>query len=94
MMMRERMAWAAYNCITARCKALVPNALVKPDAPRDDTAIDCRDIVDVVLGGLAAESFGMSGGIIQAGIDANEIPPSGSVVDIFRAMVRAVKEGQ
>lgn len=49
-------------------------------------------VLDAALDVASDESAGMPGEIIQAGIDANEIPPSGSVCDIFRAMVRAVRE--
>lgn len=84
-------------------RALSSAALCRPDFddPRttDDNGINIitgrelgLEMADVALDTLMYESNGMSGAMIQAGIDANEVPPSGSVCAIFWAMIRAAKE--
>lgn len=93
MIMRERMARAM--CVASKtdpdhiCHGLgdlMPNDTTYPAWHYQAM------VLDAAIDAASDESMGMSGKIIQAGIDANEIPPSGSVCDIFRAMIRAVKE--
>lgn len=70
------------------------NCLVPFEHQGETLRAECYADTDIALDALMDPFAGMSGWIIQAGIDATPVPPSGSVCDTFRAMIRAVKDGK